>query len=282
MNIRSIATILIVAILIICAVVLVTGTGTLSGTESKTSSGNTPGETSGTGLEGVSGSTSDSNNNMPGNVLQSGNSGMQDPQILPASYDLRDVNGKCYITPVKTQTGTLPDGQPDTSIAVGTCWAFSACAALESSLLKQGIVSGPDSPAANLSVWHMGNWNGYNHPVYIYNNAYMPNSTLSIGYTETEPVIRGWGGDHRYATDYLISGKGPVLNHYAPFPLDDMQEKKELTKPPEKLPVSYMLRETVDLSRPEYATDGDFRTAVKEAVIKYGALVSFMYTHPSI
>ena len=206
---------------------------------------------------------------------------VQEPPILPAKYDLRNVDGKCYITPVKTQAGTLPDGQADISNTVGTCWAFAACAAFESNLLLQEIVSDPASPAANLSVWHMGNWNGYNHPVYVYNSDPMPNSTLSIGYTETKPVIRGWGGDHRYATDYLISGKGPVLDQYAPFPLDDMQGKKNLTKPPEHLPVSYMLRETIVLHRPDYSTDEEFRTAVKYALIKYGALVSFQYAHPS-
>jgi len=205
----------------------------------------------------------------------------QEPPTLPATYDLRDMDGRCYITPVKTQAGTLPDGQLDITNTVGTCWAFAACAAFESSLLRQGIVSDPESPAANLSVWHMGNWNGYNHPVYVYNSDSMPNSTLSIGYTETEPVIRGWGGDYRYATDYLIHGRGPVLDQYAPFPLDDIQEKKNLTKPPEHLPVTYMLRETIILCRPDYSTDEEFRSAVKQALMKYGALESFQYAHPS-
>jgi hypothetical protein len=41
------------------------------------------------------------------------------------------------------QAGTLPDGQPDAGNCVGSFWAFFACAAFESSLLLQDIVSDP-------------------------------------------------------------------------------------------------------------------------------------------
>jgi C1A family cysteine protease len=46
---------------------------------------------------------------------------------LPARYDLRDVNGVCYVTSVKDQGRN------------GTCWAFSTLAAVESAAISAGV-----------------------------------------------------------------------------------------------------------------------------------------------
>ena len=87
----------------------------------------------------------------------------------PEAFDLRNVAGSNFVTPVKTQTALFPDGNPDIGASVGLCWAFASMASFESSLLFQGLVSNPDSPAADLSEWHLGNWNGMNNPVYTFN-----------------------------------------------------------------------------------------------------------------
>ena len=52
---------------------------------------------------------------------------MVEDTSLPASYDLRNVNGVSYVTSVKDQKST------------GTCWAHAVCAAAESNALKTGL-----------------------------------------------------------------------------------------------------------------------------------------------
>ena len=55
--------------------------------------------------------------------------------VLPSSFDLRDVDGKCYTTPVRSQA------------PFGTCWSFATIAALESSILGAGLDGADGTPA---------------------------------------------------------------------------------------------------------------------------------------
>ncbi|MBQ3935621.1 MAG: hypothetical protein II722_01060, partial [Ruminococcus sp.] len=51
-------------------------------------------------------------------------------------FDLRDVNGKSYSTPVRSQA------------PFGTCWSFATVAAIESSILGAGLNGADGKPAA--------------------------------------------------------------------------------------------------------------------------------------
>ena len=58
---------------------------------------------------------------------KSGNVMLSPAQPLPAKYDLRNVDGQCYVSAVKNQGSE------------GLCWDFAAVAALESACMKQGL-----------------------------------------------------------------------------------------------------------------------------------------------
>ena len=47
--------------------------------------------------------------------------------VFPAQFDLRDVDGQCYVTPVRSQA------------PFGTCWSFATAAALETGILGAGL-----------------------------------------------------------------------------------------------------------------------------------------------
>lgn len=59
---------------------------------------------------------------------------------LPAAFDLRNVDGTTYVTPVKNQNPW------------GSCWAFGAVSALESNLLMQGYGSADPASASYLDL----------------------------------------------------------------------------------------------------------------------------------
>ena len=54
---------------------------------------------------------------------------------FPASFDLRNVSGRSYVTPVRSQA------------PFGTCWSFATVAAIESSILGAGLKGADGKPA---------------------------------------------------------------------------------------------------------------------------------------
>ena len=201
-------------------------------------------------------------------------------QQLPDRYDLREHN---LLTPVKNQNGLRSDGISDLGSSVGLCWAFASLNSFESSLLKQKIVASPTDARANLSPWHLGNYIGFNLPVYEFNPTLMPGvePDTTFGYVKAEG---GWGGGGGFwACDYMIRGDGPLLWKDAPMPNDQMTNHQTLQKPAQGTPADYLVQEMLLLDPDDFPDkNGDvdevkFREKIKRSILKYGAIQSFIH-----
>ena len=212
-----------------------------------------------------------------------------DNTVIPSKYDLRDVNGKCHLSPVKIQGGIFEeDGQFDVSKSIGICWAFAACAAFESNLLKQEIVNDPDSDFANISEWHMGNSTAYNQHIYEFDKNLSPDGIYwgyvrpVYGKTKSKYPVNfiTWGTDPRAAIDYFSTGKGPVLEKHAPFPLDQVQNCEIVTPPLKFLPTIYSLKDANIYYSTDYNDYEEYSNVIKLAIMRHGALQTGVHTEP--
>jgi len=199
----------------------------------------------------------------------------------PVTYDLRIAGpgGASWITPVKSQ-GKL-----------STCWSFSTAAAFQSSLLRQEIVTDPNSPLVDLSEWHDATHNGFDHPDYDppYNAKGTGGSqryTIAY-YTRGQGV---WNIDS--ATGPQVAGGGPVLESQNPlnvYPTIKMEQKVNLLPyvPPADQKPAYALDCAEFLwwdglvpGQPVIPLDQQLER-MKNAVIDHGALSVAMYYTPS-
>jgi|GEM_PF-1470522 len=108
---------------------------------------------------------------------------------FPITFDLRDVDGQSYVTPVKSQQG-------------GTCWTHGTMAAIESHTLRAGLPWIAYLPAQTypcMDEYHLDWWNGFNQ---YYNADIYP--------TTGEGLEVHMGGDYLVASAYFARNDGAV------------------------------------------------------------------------
>ena len=87
---------------------------------------------------------------------------LKDASLIPAQYDLRNVEGNNYIPAIRNQN------------PYGTCWAFAALASIESNWKKSG-----DNAFIDLSEANMAKCHGYEFDIDSGGNQYMSTAYLT-------------------------------------------------------------------------------------------------------
>ncbi|MBP5773263.1 MAG: hypothetical protein J6W35_04265 [Eubacterium sp.] len=156
----------------------------------------------------------------------------------PSSYDLRDVDGECYVTPVKFQN------------PFGTCWGFGAVAAAESSILGSGLAQsdGLDERSLNLSEKHLVNF--YNQPIADKNNSQYGEGVYYIDKNLSLTDKFDKGGLNVFASSMFSSGIGPVQEDDARYEYHGANELVQKRKIKGNW-VNYCYSENDDWSLPE-------------------------------
>lgn len=117
----------------------------------------------------------------------------------PEKFDLRNVNGESFVTPVKFQN------------PFGTCWGFSAITAAETSILGAGLAQqdGYDASTLDLSEKHLVNFLA--RPLDDPTDPQNGEGTQYIDKNLTLQDKFNAGGMPFYATSLFSSGMGPNL-----------------------------------------------------------------------
>ena len=117
---------------------------------------------------------------------------------MPSSFDLRDVDGSNYVTPVRLQN------------PFGVCWGFGAIASAETDLLGSGLASDPDQ--LDLSEKHLAYFSHTyigdpDNPQYG-EGMHLTDEALADGVTADDIYA---GATTFLASNTFAAGMGPVL-----------------------------------------------------------------------
>ncbi len=160
-----------------------------------------------------------------------------------SKFDLRNVSGKSYVTPQKDQDNT------------NLCWTFATNSVIESAALVEG------GSALDLSEKHIA----FNTTYKIDDGNYNP-----LGfYSNTSWDV---GGNYLRSGEYLISGRGPVLESKLPW-----STTKSTIDNATKLKADYSVDEVKIASNSRGACSEDSILNIKYLLTNYGAVAANMY-----
>ena len=164
--------------------------------------------------------------------------------VIPSTYDLRNVNGKSYVTSIKNQNPW------------GTCWAHSAIGAMESNYLMKG------GDSLDLSEMHLAYFTFINS-----------DKTKTFDRLYSVSRVLDEGGNSFYPAAIYSRLDGPVLESEVPYP----------TTPSSSTPESYTrvlrLREVYYLNFSNLNVNGSDteRNIVKRRIMDTGSVVANYY-----
>ena len=180
--------------------------------------------------------------NTPIYVTSLQSSSQSSSSSLPSSFDLRNVNGQNYVTPIRDQANA------------GTCWAFASIAALESFLLKN------EGKSYEFST------------KYDFSENNLKNVMSNLGKQGIYTRLPNDGGNDNIALAYFIRWSGPILEEYDKYDLIGRN-------PVNNIPLEFFNSEKhVQGVKYIHARTGDAdNDEIKKAIMDYGGVATSMW-----
>lgn len=171
---------------------------------------------------------------------------------LPSTFDLRNVNGKSYVSSVKSQS------------PYGTCWAHAALGSMESNYMMQG------NSELDLSEMQMA-WFAYRNS--DKSRAFGNYSSSSFS------TIMDLGGNALYPTALAARLSGPTLESYLPY---GSSQPSQTT--PESYPRVLRLRDVYYLAIIDLNINSseEERNIVKRRIMQNGSVAVNYYNDDSL